>query len=111
MDDLHVKPTLIEHEVIIFLNLNFNFLAWKCLPLPLAILTQPVSFLASGARSSHSSILVKLQELNEAQATLEEKSAQLQSVIKELDAFKKVAEKYVNSSLTVTSYSYAWSIL
>ena len=55
------------------------------------------SFLISGARSSHSSILVKLQELNEAQATLEEKSAELQSVIKELADCKKVAEKYVQS--------------
>lgn len=55
-----------------------------------------VCLLTLGARSSHSSILVKLQELNEAQATLEEKSIELQSVIKELDACKKVAEKYVH---------------
>ena len=67
-------------------------------PLAISNLNSTRSFLASGARSSHSSILVKLQELNEAQATLEEKSAELQSVIKELDACKKVAEKYVASA-------------
>ena len=69
----------------------------------------PLSFLTSGARSTHSSILVKLQELNEAQGTLEEKSKELQSVIKELDDCKKVAEKYVDSAWTVTRFSHAWS--
>jgi len=54
----------------------------------------PQGTATGGARSSHSSILVKLQELNEAQATLEEKSSELQSVIKELDSCKKVAEKF-----------------
>lgn len=57
-------------------------------------LFDPQGTATGGARSSHSSILVKLQELNEAQATLEEKSIELQSVIKELDACKKVAEKF-----------------
>ena len=71
------------------------------------VISCKLSFFTSGARSSHSSILVKLQELNEAQATLEEKSSELQSVIKELDSCKKVAEKYVQPVLTMTSYSYA----
>jgi len=57
-------------------------------------LFDPQGTATGGARSSHSSILVKLQELNEAQATLEEKSSELQSVIKELDSCKKVAEKF-----------------
>ena len=49
--------------------------------------------LFSGARTSHSSILVKLQELNKARSALREKNTELQSVIKELEACKKVAEK------------------
>ncbi|KAJ7386503.1 Structural maintenance of chromosomes protein 2 [Desmophyllum pertusum] len=57
-------------------------------------LFDPQGTATGGARSSHASILVKLQELNEAQATLKEKSTELQDVIKELDACKKVANKF-----------------
>ena len=46
-----------------------------------------------GARSTHTSILVKLQELNEAQSLLQSKNAELKQVIKELDSCKKVADK------------------
>ena len=56
-------------------------------------LTLVVMISVSGARSSHSSILVKLQELNEARATLQSKNSELQQVIKELDTCKKVADK------------------
>ncbi|XP_058973513.2 structural maintenance of chromosomes protein 2 [Pocillopora verrucosa] len=57
-------------------------------------LFDPQGTATGGARASHSSILVKLQELNEAQATLQGKSTELQNVVQELDAYKKMAEKY-----------------
>lgn len=57
-------------------------------------LFDPQGTATGGARSSHSSILVKLQELTEAQALLQEKSAELQDVIKELERCKKIADKY-----------------
>ncbi|XP_015779303.1 PREDICTED: structural maintenance of chromosomes protein 2-like [Acropora digitifera] len=57
-------------------------------------LFDPQGTATGGARSSHSSILVKLQELTEAQAVLQEKSAELQDVIKELERCKKIADKY-----------------
>lgn len=57
-------------------------------------LFDPQGTATGGARASHSSILVKLQELNEAQATLQDKGTQLQDIIQELDACKKVVEKY-----------------
>ncbi|KAK2569628.1 Structural maintenance of chromosomes protein 2 [Acropora cervicornis] len=57
-------------------------------------LFDPQGTATGGARSSHSSILVKLQELTEAQAVLQEKSAELQEVIKELERCKKIADKY-----------------
>ena len=50
-------------------------------------------FSVPGARSTHTSILVKLQELNEAQSLLQSKNAELKQVIKELDSCKKVADK------------------
>ncbi|PFX31137.1 Structural maintenance of chromosomes protein 2 [Stylophora pistillata] len=57
-------------------------------------LFDPQGTATGGARASHSSILVKLQELNEAQATLQDKGTQLQDIIQELDTCKKVVEKY-----------------
>ncbi|XP_068676105.1 structural maintenance of chromosomes protein 2-like isoform X1 [Montipora foliosa] len=57
-------------------------------------LFDPQGTATGGARSSHSSILVKLQELTEAQAMLQEKRAELQGVVKELESCKKVADKF-----------------
>ncbi|CAH3192698.1 unnamed protein product, partial [Porites evermanni] len=57
-------------------------------------LFDPQGTATGGARSTHTSILVKLQELNEAQSLLQSKNAELKQVIKELDSCKKVADKF-----------------
>lgn len=59
----------------------------------LGMIKKDSCFSIPGARSTHTSILVKLQELNEAQSLLQSKNAELKQVIKELDSCKKVADK------------------